>query len=66
MDTSLIQFITNIPPEYWYGVIFLGTFLLGENVIIAAFVFTATHPSLFPLTFLMTLCGTLAADIFWY
>lgn len=67
MDTSsLLQFITNIPPEYWYGVIFLGTFLLGENVIIAAFVFTATHPSLFPITFLMTLCGTLAADIFWY
>lgn len=66
MDTGLIQFITNIPPEYWYGMIFLGTFLLGENIIIAAFVFTATHPSLFPGTLLMTLCGTLTADIFWY
>ncbi|MBP6975521.1 MAG: hypothetical protein KBB51_01680 [Candidatus Moranbacteria bacterium] len=66
METLLTQLINDVQPEYWYAFVFFGTFLLGENVIIAAFIFAATQPNIFLGTITFVLLATLATDIFWY
>ena len=64
--TTITQSLTQIQPEYWYGAIFLGTFFLGESVIISAFIFATLQPASMPLVILATLFGTITADLFWY
>lgn len=66
METLLTQLIQDIRPEHWYGFVFLGTFLLGENIILAACIFAATKPDTFSGTLTTAFLATLAADIFWY
>lgn len=67
METFLTQLIQEgVQSEYWYTVVFLGTFLLGENMILATSIVAATQPYIFPSTFAIELLATLSADIFWY